>query len=93
MDRDGYPEQQELFTIEKWDAKDLHGLMGYVESLWHWAQYFNRHEDTYILHTGGWSGNEEIIGALMRNQMFWMFNWEQSRRGGHYIFSSMNKEE
>lgn len=37
------------------------------------------------LHTGGWSGNEEIICALQKSQ-FWFFWWESSRRGGHYYF-------
>lgn len=36
--------------------------------------------------TGGWSGNESIIGAMQKNRMVWNFLWEQSRRGGHYVF-------
>lgn len=38
------------------------------------------------LHTGGWSGNEVIISALLQNRMFitmWYKKWE---RGGHYYF-------
>lgn len=35
--------------------------------------------------TGGWSGHEELISELEQT-WFWMFCWEQSRRGGHYIF-------
>ena len=38
------------------------------------------------LHTLGWSGNEEIIGALKENMMFWQLTWEESKRGGHYKF-------
>lgn len=37
------------------------------------------------LHTGGWSGNEDIIQALQNNKLFWV-NWEMSRVGGHYYF-------
>jgi hypothetical protein len=40
------------------------------------------------LHTGGWSGNEEIIGALMQNSYLyyhWM-NVQMWRAGGHYYF-------
>ena len=35
--------------------------------------------------TGGWSGHEELIEELKKT-WFWYFCWEQSRRGGHYIF-------
>lgn len=35
--------------------------------------------------TAGWSGNEEVIQAIQSNWQLMMY-WEQSRRGGHYIF-------
>ena len=41
--------------------------------------------------TGGWSGHEEIISELEKT-FFWMFCWEQSRRGGHYIFEINPKQ-
>lgn len=37
------------------------------------------------LHTGGWSENEEIIEELQKN-LFWLFCWQKSERGGHYYF-------
>ena len=42
----------------------------------------------YLISTGGWSGNESLIGAMQKNRFAWMFTWEQSRRGGHYIFDA-----
>ena len=36
--------------------------------------------------TGGWSGNESLIGAFQQNHMAWHLAWVQSRRGGHFIF-------
>jgi len=83
-----YPTDDELKKINKWDCKDLHGLMAYIRELWEFADYgyWSQKGDTYYLDTAGWSGNEDIIAALQKNRIFWMFYWQQSRRGGHYIF-------
>lgn len=37
------------------------------------------------LHTGGWSENEEIVDAICDTK-FWLFYWQKSERGGHYLF-------
>ena len=41
--------------------------------------------DVWAYHTGGWSGNEDIIEALKDS---WIFNWllERYDSGGHYYF-------
>ena len=85
-----YPTEEELKIIIEYEVtkKNFHEFMEIVKELWNWNDtYFIRKGDTYELHTGGWSGNEEIIGALMRNSTFWLMYWKQSRVGGHYIFS------
>ncbi len=38
------------------------------------------------MHTGGWSGNEEIVNQL-QGSLSWFFCWQKSERGGHYLFS------
>ena len=88
MDTNGYPDDQELPKIQEWDYKDLLGLMEYVKELWRYADsgYWKRGRKYYRLSTGGWSGNESIIGALQANIMFWSVYWVSSKRGGHYIF-------
>lgn len=48
--------------------------------------YWNVNKQCIILHTGGWSRNEEIILRLSRT-MFWILHWQVSKRGGHYIFA------
>lgn len=59
---------------------------------WGWHEeekkhnYFDHVVREYNISTGGWSGNEEVIMALRRNFLFWTMCWEQTRRGGHYIF-------
>ena len=37
-------------------------------------------------HTGGWSGNEDVISALERNSLFFALYWKKSEVGGHYFF-------
>jgi hypothetical protein len=95
-DKDGYPTKEELVKIKEWDPKDLDGLMEYLmqDELWHFGDWgiTQNSDGGYQLHTGGWSGNEEIIGTMQENVMFWLINWQESRRGGHYIFKSVMRE-
>lgn len=83
-----YLTERQLKTIKKWEPKDFHGLMEFVRSIWEFADWgFHRDGDIYNISTGGWSGNEDIIYTMKKNVLWWSFYWEQSRRGGHYIFS------
>lgn len=92
MNKDGYPEEYELKKITEWDYKDFEGLMEYVADLWKYPQYWTNEESGKIsISTGGWSGNELIISALMQNRMFWACCWVSSRRGGHYEFKVRRK--
>jgi hypothetical protein len=96
---DGYPEDGELEKIKNWNMSDsagYHLLMGYIETLWHWNGLFKYEDNVYTLVTGGWSGNESIIGAMMQNVIFWLMYWESSERGGRHKFcdirTSLNNE-
>jgi len=96
MDEDGYPDEEELKTIREWDFKDFYGLLEFVKPIWKYSDmgYFDKGSDKrWHLSTGGWSGNEDIISAMMDNAMFWNCHWWSSRRGGHYIFNKMLMEE
>ncbi len=87
-----YPSEADLKQIRDWGHEDFSGLMEFVRDIWQWPEWgFSEladdgNEDVFELHTGGWSGNEEIISALALNQMFWPMCWESSARGGHHIF-------
>jgi len=87
-----YPDEDELQKIQTWDYSDFKGLMEFIYEIWKyhepnpgWCGWKQRSRK-YWLHTGGWSGNEEIIGAMMNNNIFWMICWVSNKRGGHYIF-------
>lgn len=101
VDDGGYPTEEFLGRIEKWDV--LKGknsaLMKFIKRYWRYssAGFWSEKEregygTEYKISTGGWSGNEAIIEALKNNRLFWNLYWIQSRRGGHYIFEVKDKE-
>ena len=100
QDNDGYPTEEQLEKLRTWKWKDYTGLMEYVRGIWHWGipdkniehvkDDFDNDVIRYTMATGGWSGNESIIGALSDNFIFWSTCWVQSSRGGGYIFEVRN---
>ena len=46
------------------------------------GEYYRKLE----LSTGGWSGNEDIISALMENFIWWSMCFYSHHAGGHYVF-------
>jgi len=87
-DYNGYPTEEELRTIAEWPWNDLKGMMEYVRSIWwmpDWG-FEETMEGVYSISTGGWSGNEDIIGAMKDNRVWWSTWWAVHERGGHYKF-------
>lgn len=92
-----YNTDKEMRLIEKWDVNEVFTLLDYIEERW-WStdwgfkkvwskeRLHNKPVIKLELHTGGWSGNEDIINALLKNQMFKMLWYYQWNRGGHFIF-------
>lgn len=97
LDIDGYPTEKCLKKISAWPWADPRGWFDFIESIWNYCDYGWKIEyienelpikslTQYWISTCGWSGNEDIIRAMEKNEMLWHFHWVQSRRGGHYIF-------
>lgn len=97
MDNEGYPEQQELDKIRAWDYKDVFAMLDYIAERWNYGDWlfkrewkyddlYKRHELHLELHTGGWSGNEDIINAILENLWFKILWYAEWSRGGHYKF-------
>ena len=95
-----YPTDEALEFIKDYELgkQGPGGMLAHLKSLWHWSDMFCTTQEviaqsdgktmlkTYLeLHTGGWSGNEDIITAL-EGTVFWLMYWEKSQRGGHYFF-------
>ncbi len=91
-----YPTEEKLLKIEKWDfQKDgsISDFLEFVKSIWNYADidYFHLRGKRTLklaLHTGGWSSNEDIIGALQKNFIFWSMCWRRTERGGHFYFQT-----
>lgn len=88
-----YPAPVELETIAKWEFKaptSFIDFMTYVQSVGHyWPSAlfgWQKRGRTYHVSTGGWSGNESILSAMEENWTFWAVCWQQTKRGGHYVF-------
>jgi hypothetical protein len=91
-DKDGYPTKKELEKIKNWDIlnNDIQEFLEYIRSIWRTPDWGFSLKGKRILklelHTGGWSGNEEIMYALQHNYLFWGLYWRKSLTGGHYYF-------
>jgi len=92
-----YYTERELKEIQNWDIRDAHNLIERLRDMWEYKNYFIEnwgldqiHNERPILmlesHTGGWSGNEDIIEALQSHKLFWTMWWWKTERGGHYYF-------
>jgi hypothetical protein len=88
-----YPEKKDLEKIKKWEYTDCKGLFLFIQSIWHFGEDYCKLKGRRIhLITGGWSGNEDIVGALEKNYMVWCLTWQKSVRGGSFYFLLPRKE-
>ena len=98
LDIDGYPDEESLEAIRNWDIQKqgVDGLLELVRENTNWADrqigLSGKHVLRFEYHTGGWSGNEEVIDALQQNFMFWATSWVKHTAGGHYYFKIRKKQ-
>lgn len=70
------------------NKQNITALVNYLRKIWHFADWgfvHNQAEKKLELHTGGWSGNEEIVPYLEKT-WFHKVYWTMSRTGGHYYY-------
>lgn len=89
-----YPTQAEIERLLGFVGTP-HEFVTYVNSIWHWDMisiqtgddgYSETHPYLEVrMVTGGWSGNEEIIGTIEKT-MFGFAFWWSSNRGGLHIY-------
>lgn len=96
LDVHGYPTEEWLDYIKNIKPLTYQEVIDFVNLLIHEGWYYNagvlhrkyRNIQKLELHTCGWSGNEEIIEALLSNIHLTHFrmSYVQWNRGGHYYF-------
>jgi len=92
-----YPTDEDLERIAGWPlpctTESAQAWFDFIASIWWMPDWgWSQNGDTFSISTGGWSGNEDIIGAMGDNFIYWGLCWETSRRGGHYTFKLPSKE-
>ena len=102
VDDNGYPTEELLTIVRNWSPDAGYDeLLEFIKNYWrygdcgYWSgpipyKWFSEEGVDYDISTAGWSGNEDIIGALKDNQIFWLTCWYKSQRGGHYTFRVSN---
>lgn len=92
LDDEGYPTDAAVDRILNFEGTPQE-FIDYIKSLWAYRLFGTDTElddwgKPYVrfhLATGGWSGNETIIGAVEKTMFSFMF-WESSRRGGAFEY-------
>ena len=86
---EGYPHEVELQRISEWPWEGgFRSLMDYVHRRWQYADvgYWEQEGDRFAISTGGWSGNESLVGAMEANMMFQSLCAVSWQTGGHYVY-------
>jgi len=98
LDENNYPDEESLKQIKEWDIlkQGIEGLLDLIKENTNWAdrqiERMGKRVIRYEYHTGGWSGNEDVIDALHHNFLFWATFWQKSTKGGHYYFKIKHPE-
>lgn len=100
LDSEGYPTEDFLNFLKGYKGERPIGeVVQIILNNWYYDWYqLEDVEDgkrTLQLHTGGWSGNEDIISSILSNH--WLthgkMKYVQWNRGGHYRFEIKWEDE
>lgn len=94
FEADGYPTDRTLRTIEAWTIRtpeDYRAFRKFCEAgirppYGVVRDTTDRGKRARKMATGGWSGNESIMNAMLRNPVFHMIGYIYQRRGGVLVY-------
>ena len=84
-DQDDYPSERTLDAITTFRGSPEQ-LLEAVRPLFEPYGRCEQKGNIWSVATGGWSGCESVIRAMLENRLFWGMAWYQSKRGGYYEF-------
>ena len=87
LQRSSYPSNADLEEIRTWEPNDIDGLIEHIRPQFEGFGTIRPCKGGYTLKTGGWSGNEEIIKAMLGNMLFCDIYYQSWERGGRYVFA------
>lgn len=104
FDDDGYPTDESLDALRRalrFDNTSWREVFYSALQCNHWGEdyYGPRRVDVrgtttpvFAYHTGGWSGNEDIIYTLRtaNHGLCWSALWQRSDSGGHFYFEAID---
>ena len=94
LDNEGYPTEEWLEYIKNFTNGDIHEFISLLTDSW-WMNSYGvvlkrkyKGKQKLELHTLGWSGNEELINAIISNDYLTHFymRYVMWRTGGYYYF-------
>lgn len=91
LDEDGYPTSETIDNILMWDDSPSELFRSICDLFPPYGRFERRDTDgVWEVATGGWSGCEEIVEAMMNN-IFISHSWLMSKRGGYHEFEDINQ--
>lgn len=90
LDEDNYPTDECLEAITNMPYEQINGFLeSLLDAELPYASIWEETiDDERVLHyaTGGWSGNESIIAAMLENALLRLMNYYAWKRGGLHSF-------
>ena len=85
------PTEADCERLRTWPVKnnsDCADALAFLASVWWMGDSLAKFDGVaWTFSTGGYSANEEAIGAMQENLLLWSQTWQRSERGGHYRFT------
>ena len=89
---DGYPDDALLERIRQWDIHDKRGVLELLVEEWYYPERAREvRPGLFAFSTGGWSGNEDLLGALYESKPWFVMAWNAIKVPGGLLCVAVDK--